>query len=455
MSTIKVNNINPQSGDTVALNGNLQFGVGFGLQPALARIGTAGQQGFGVGVPPNLPAGFSKMTGSEDITSANYGNYQYSDGSVMVFIPAFYYKISGLGITIKDGGDYGDEAAANVDGYALHRAFKDGGQNHDGFFVDKYQCSNNAGIASSIKLGLPISTNAAHNPIAGLTGVTANQHYSALDGAKTRGAEFFCSSRFIYSALALLSMAHGQAATSTTYCSWYDAAGNTNYPKGCNNNALGDSNDASLSFISDGYSNAAKTGSANNLAKTTHNGQGNGVVDLNGNMWEVSIGLTRPGTTAGAVINDAIGTTAFYAAKSTVRMQDFTSGWNAATDHWGDATHLATLFDAIDLSMITNSAGSWQRFGSSTNQVLDGATAGFGNTLTGLGIYKAATGKSAGGTNLFGTDGIYEYWRSNLSVVSGGAWDDGTIAGLWAAHLSTTRPGSYDYVGFRSACYSV
>ena len=455
MSTIKVDNIEPVSGGPINLKGNIQFGAGFGIKPAVNRIGTSGQQGFGVGVPSILPAGFSKMSGSEDIASENYGNYQYSDGSVMVYIPAFYYKITGLNIDIKDVGDFGSEAAANAAGYALHRAFRDGGQNHDGLFVDKYLCSNNGGVASSIKMGLPISTSSAHNPISNLNGITVNQYYSCIDGAKIRGAEFFCTSRFIYAALAMLAMAHGQAATSTTYCAWFDAAGNTNYPKGCNNNALGDVNDASLSFVSDGYSNAAKTGSANNLAKTAHNGQGSGVVDLNGNMWEVSIGLTRPGTTATEAINDTLGTTAFYIAKPSVRMRDFTSGWGAATDHWGDAAHLATLFDAIDLSMITNSAGSWQRFGNAANQVLDAATGGVGRDLTGLGIYRDANGKSAAGTNLFGTDGIYEYWRSNLAVLSGGAWAYGSIAGVWSAHLSDTRAYSSSNVGFRSACYSV
>jgi len=416
-------------------------------------IGVAGAQGFGVGIPSVIPSGFSAKTGSYNPGSDDYGNFLYSDGSVMVYVPAFYYKITTLTIDIKSQVDFVDEATANTSGYALHRAFKDGGTSHEGFFVDKYQCSNNGGVASSIALGLPISTNAAHNPISNLTGITVNQYYSAIDGAKTRGTEFFCTSRFIYAALAMLSMAHGQAASAATYCAWYDAAGNTNFPKGCNNNALGDSNDASLSFVSDGYPNAAKTGSANNLAKTAHNGQGSGVVDLNGNMWEISLGLTRPGTTATEAINDSLGTTAFYAAKSTVRMQDFTSGWNTATDHWGDATHLATLFDAIDLSMITNSAGSWQRFGNVANQVLDGATAGVGNTLTGLGVYKDANGKSAGGTNLFGTDGIYEYWRSNLAVLSGGYWSGGTPAGCWAALLLSSRTNSTDYVSFRSACY--
>jgi hypothetical protein len=455
MSTLAVNRIEPKSGETVELAANLQFSAGFGLKPSVNRIGTAGQQGFGVGVPPILPAGFSKMTGSEDITSDNYGNYQYSDGSVMVWIPAFYYKITAPNnFDIKDVGDYGSEAVANAAGYALHRAFKDGGQNREGFFVDKYQCSDNSGTASSIKNGNPISTSSAHNPIANLTGITVNQHYSCIDGAKTRGAEFFCTSRFIYAALAMLSMVHGQAATSAIYCAWYDAAVVTNFPKGCNNNALGDTNDATLSFISDGYSNAAKTGSANQLPKTTHNGQGNGVVDLNGNMWEVSLGLTRPGTTATEAINDALGTTAFYIAKESVQMKDFTSGWNSGNDHWGDTVHLATLFDTIDIAHI-QSAGAWLRFGNGSNQVLSEALSGFGYNLTGLGIYKDANAESSGGSNLFGVDGIYEYHRSNLAVLSGGYWYYGSLAGVWAAALNYYRTSSADYVGFRSACYSV
>ncbi|NOX40501.1 MAG: hypothetical protein GXP05_08295, partial [Alphaproteobacteria bacterium] len=89
------------------------------------------------------------------------------------------------------------------------------------------------------------------------------------------------------------------------------------------------------------------------------------------------------------------------------------------------------------------------------NQVLDGSLTGLGNTLTGLGVYKDALGKSAGGTNLFGIDGIYEYWRSNLTVISGGDWGYGTVAGVWAALLDLSRTSSGSTVGFRSACYPV
>jgi len=85
-------------------------------------------------------------------------------------------------------------------------------------------------------------------------------------------------------------MAHGQASSSTTNCAWYDAT--YNYIKGCNNNALGDTDDSAVSFTSDGYSNCAKTGSGVPFAKTTHIGQVCGIADLNGLMWEISIGVT-------------------------------------------------------------------------------------------------------------------------------------------------------------------
>jgi len=61
-----------------------------------------------------------------------------------------------------------------VDYFALPRAFWDGGIEQPGFFYDKYKCSKNAWgsgfIASSLPNGLPLSSVAAHNPFADLTG---------------------------------------------------------------------------------------------------------------------------------------------------------------------------------------------------------------------------------------------------------------------------------------------
>jgi hypothetical protein len=100
----------------------------------LNDIGIAGAAGFGVGICPNVPAGFIPIAGCTDPYSDGYGNYAYSDNSVMVWVPAFYYKwgtgSNGLGVNVIDVkaySAYADVATANAAGYALHRAFIDGG----------------------------------------------------------------------------------------------------------------------------------------------------------------------------------------------------------------------------------------------------------------------------------------------------------------------------------------
>ena len=285
-------------------------------------IGVPGAMGFGVGIcpPANLPDGMVGMPGYDQLGSDNYGNYVYKEGSVMIWVPRFYYRIGHASnptyatygvnsIDIKGIDTYPTTALANAAGYALHRAFIDGGVEKLGFFRDKYKCSkvaNGSGYtAASIKNGLPLSSHADHNPFAGCTG-GANYYYSAIDlahrrdgvdGAVNASSIFFCSSQFMRSAIAMLSMAHGQAATSTANCAWYHAT--YNYPKGCNNGALKDIDDTTVVWESDGYGSCGKTGSAgygggagNVFAKSTHNGQNCGSADDNGLMYEISIGLT-------------------------------------------------------------------------------------------------------------------------------------------------------------------
>ena len=508
----------------------------------LNSIGVAGAAGFGVGIAPPeaLPSGMVPLYGYTDPTHPNYGNYLYIDGSVMCWIPKFYYKVgtgsNGLAVNVVDVKGvktYATTFDANAAGYALHRAFIDGGVEKSGFFVDKYMCSKNAlgtgFVASSILGGLPLSTAADHNPISGLTATAGiNAYYAALiaprarsgaNGAVDNNSPFFCCSRFIYSALALLSVAHGQAANCATNCAWYDGTGVANFPKGCNNNALKDVNDTTVTYISDGYSNCGKTGSGTPFAKTTHNGQNCGVADLNGLMHEISTGLTciaanktitgvaltNPcqltvaghGYTTGQPVmvtsvggttqlNDKIYTLTvidpntisldgvnatgfsaftsggscttgtFYAAKQSTKMRDFTSGNSGATDHWG-ATGVAAMMDAITMPLLAASGGSGfaQRFGSAANQVPSEAVSGAGWLLTGLGIQKDSNGISSAGTNLFGTDYFYQHIRNELCALSGGYWDDSSGAGVWTLPLYSARTGSDGAVGFRCACYPV
>ena len=415
------------------------------ITSGISNIGQKGKKGFGVGICPNLPAGFSVLSGTYDQNNDNYGNYQYSDGSIMVWVPAFYYKYgtgaagNGLAVNVVDIKDYSyfaSVSAANTAGYALHRAFYNAGAIVPGFFVDKYLCSNNSGIASSIKNGLPLSSAAAHNPFSGLTGAPSNTYSGALAAAKTRGSKFFCNSRFIFNALAMLSLAHGQAASSTFDCAWYDPAGITNYPKGCNNNTLGDANDTSLVFIYDGYSNCNKTGSANFLAKTTHNGQDSGVVDLNGTVWEINTGFISDGSL-------------YYLLNTSVDITTLTGGNALSTDAWG-ATSIAANYTSIGATYGALTASSTSKIIGNAAQVFDASLSGNAWAATCSGIPLLG---GLGGTNLFGNDYLYDYRPADMCPVAGGYWSYGAPAGVWHLNLLNSRGGSADGVGFRSAYY--
>ncbi len=439
----------------------------FMLRPAVNTIGVPGQRGFGVGICPALPAGFTPLTGFNDPSHDNYGNYLYSDGSIMVWVPVFYYRIAHANnptyaghtvnsVDILPYSAFADVAAANAAGYALHRAFYDAGAIQPGFFVDKYQASNNSGVASSIKNGNPLSTNSAHNPIGSLYGLVAgdNIYGGCFKAAKTRGTRFFPAMRYQYAALALLALAHGQASTTNAWCAWFDVAGTNNFPKGCNNSALSDTNDSTVKYVSDGYSNCGKTGSATNFAKTTHNGQNCGVADLNGNMWEVSPGITcvsgtktitgatqsNPvaitavghGLATGAIvqITSVVGMTqindklfavtvvdadhvtlngtdgsaftayssagtltygTFYALNTSYAAKNLTGGNTLETDQWG-ATGVAAHSSPIAVTFRTDYAqnGFDKRYGRSANAVLNPAMTGSGWALTGLGMPMAS-----------------------------------------------------------------
>jgi hypothetical protein len=266
------------------------------IVPVLKRkglVGIPGSQGFGVSECPNpkwlAELGLSEMTGTTDVTSENYGNYIHANGGVSVFIPKFYYKFGestdsafatfgANTITVKGIESFANEAAANAAGYALHRAFIDAGIEKPGFFIDKYKASKD-GTASckSVKYGVPISltTDANYTRSAGMTGCTGILADSVVL-SRARGAGWNTTLVFQMDAIAKLSLAHAQHATTSTFCAWYDATNVINFPKGCNNGALADINDPSVTYTSAGDAgNSAKplTGSASDLAKTTHNGQ--------------------------------------------------------------------------------------------------------------------------------------------------------------------------------------
>lgn len=437
-------------------------------------IGIAGDLGFGVGLCPSdlLPAYLVGMTGYTNRASDNFGNYVCSvDGSIMVWIPAFVYKITnttaapfnGTKIVVKSFRDYGYNAdAANADGYALHRAFVDGGALKKGFFVDKYKWSltnfvyNSAGIASSIKNSNPISSSSetlrnGSNLYAGSFSNCKSNSQSPADiyggawaAAKSRGNDFAVNSIFIRAALAMLSVVHGQASTSTTNNAWYDATGVKNFPKG-NNNYGADYNEAGVTFSAcdDAYwsarNEARKNGSGSTFAKTTHNGQNCGVADLNGNQYEISQGLTNIGGVVGG----------FKILKESIALKNVTGGSGGGTDHFNNAS----IFDAVTLPTDLTDANGWTYFGNSTNQIFSGETNRANNAylLTAVGLPQA--GGSGAGINMMGIDGLYKYKRDELCPVLGGGWSYATYAGVWYVNLTNSRAYADGAVSGRACLY--
>jgi hypothetical protein len=430
-------------------------------------IGTAGEIGFGAGVYPGddlATAGLTEMTGTTDPTHDNYGNYQHTNGSIMVFVPKFYYRVGNVAapqyatygansIEIAGIDQFSDTASANAAGYVLHRAFIDGGAEKSGFFFDKYLNSKSGNAAVSVKNQSPIglTTNASYNPSSTMTGCTGILADAVVLG-RARGSQYNQCSAFMLGALAILSLAHGQMATGTAACAWYDATGTTNFPKGCNS-SLSDVNDSGVTFTTAGDAGTADkplAGSGVPFAKTTHNGQNCGIADLNGSLFDCALGITAPGTSATsttAITNDTI-----YVLKESVALASLTAGWDGSTDAWGNTTHLSTLYDSVTSPHALGSPTGWVYWGNGSNQVIDGASSGAAWSTAGF-IPKDNNATSATGTNQFGNDGLYRYNRHNMFPIAGGNWANAANAGVFYRIFSNYRSIDNINVAPRASAY--
>lgn len=439
-------------------------------------IGTAGSQGFGVGALNELQAAevaswITPMQGATDPTSDNYGNYTTTNGSIMVCIPKFFYKRGNENSPLyaKYGKNcldivgiemFNTEAEANASGYALPRAFIDNGEEKDFFFIDKYKCGKyDSASCSSLPNVNPISltTSNGYTKSQGMTncsGILAD----AITLSRARGeGRFQCQSVFMNAALQMLIDAHAQAATSTTYCAWYDGTGVKNYPKGCNNNALSDVDDTTVTYAQgdNGGSTAKKpkTRATANFAKTTHNGQACGVADLNGMLYEVLIGVTNIG--ANDTATNQIQNATAYVLKRSAKLADLTSGWNGETDAWGTAEKLATRYDLVNDFFIGTNGAISGRVGNGENQVFSGV---INNTdpeylRANCGYVKDANSISSNGSNMYGADYYYEYNRENLVVLGSYYWGGDARAGAFCRSYNYRSYTSY-YYGFRASAYN-
>ena len=418
-----------------------------GGKKSKSLIGSAGQQGFGVGVyggdPADLTAmGLTPMEGCEDPTSDNYGNYIHTNGSIMCCIPAFCYRLGKAtapsysqddvdALEIKDATKFPQFSHDAVfsspdfgDDWILHRAFVDGNKLKRAFFIDKYLCSNVNGQAASVKNAdrLMCYNDSTKTYCTKSISGTIGQAYDAITLSLARGDYYSLVTCYQWSAISLLSLAHGQAATSADACAWYDANHTTNFPKGATSEYGRDFNDDTIRYTYHSYGNMfAKTGSGTPFNKTTHNGQASGVADVAGvcNQW--TIGACNPSQGTVWLMNTT--TTAHEITKDNVLNQELHTSYLTG---FGDGP-------------------------SGFNGVRNGTS---GLDWVGAGIVPKSDLTSA----LFGGDVYQEYFSSagGLMVGLGNNWDQaaGIFCRSWisASGYYFWRRPSY-YFGFRSAAY--
>ncbi|WP_151946620.1 hypothetical protein [Aliarcobacter butzleri] len=422
---------NGKVAENLEFTGNIIISGSIVDKTDIYSLGQPGEIGFGVSTA--LPEWYASigavpLEGHDIKTSPNYGNYMHmASGAILVCIPKHYYKIT------NNIFDYRDTLE---DGFVIDRSFLNG----DGvggtvelpaIFVAKYGLTKNGTMASAQRYKDPLSTNSAHNPISALSNAPTNTYGGLYKAVKTLDVKAILTPIFHYTMLARMAKAHGQASDSVAVCAYIDVK--PHQPKGCNNNALGDTNDANVTFTTSGYSNCGLTGSGVPFAKTTHNGQACGVADLNGNMWEVASGFIR--TTANG----------FLVLKDTVDIRILADDGTGATGAYNIAH-----YDPIDLSAVIGAQNAWTYFGNANNQVFGFSTDknSFAYKQTSIGI-PLATG--IGGTVEFGNDGLYRASVDQLAVLVGGVWSHTSGAGVFCMGLYDSRTASNGNVGGRAS----
>lgn len=471
-------------------------------------IGLAGLMGFGVGCcrPELLPDDMALMPGTEDRFSPNYGNYIHiPSASIMCFMPKHFIDLQGGANT--NAPTYGQPVIISntQSGNAvLARAFRDGGGELAGVFVDKYansngrpdgsglpnstsgaagQLPNAGGISVSRPLHWPVSatgiSGTARSPFSLLTsqalnpaqGTPANNLGGCWAVARSRGTDFHPVPIWVYSQFAYLSLAHAQAlldgsgnpiAGATTNAAWMDVLPYA--PKGNNNNNCTDVNQAALRFdrtdvignVSSGragenhrsFTGAAWVGSIStpSVERTTHNGQLSGVVDLNGNQWECAPGLTNTGATNAGyrVVADSV-------AWGTISSNGTAAGgiMNAGI------TKVSLIADVSDNGVWWTDANAWTHMIPAIGGTYHPVSSWSGQTtrqvMTECLLPRfAGTSLTQTSTNHFGGDGLFRRHVNDLLPLVGGDWAGFALAGVFTVALSDSSGTGVNSRGCRS-----
>ena len=397
-----------------------------------------GEVGFGVGLAPQEIVDYYSLTLlSSEPGNADYGNYRDSSGSIMVWIPKFYFRI------VEDSAApyYGcrfDVSFEPKSGYIIHRAFIDGGKEVPGFFIDKYTASVENQVLVSKRNNSPLVSGTSTGVTTAITNLFPskgwqNQCGYFLDAVKTRGQAYSLTTTFQFNALAVLADAYYQSCYRNGTTSQIGWASKAPYqPKG-NNNSLKDYNDNSVTFSqgTGSYSGIAATASCSdaNLPKITHNGEKCGVTDVNGNVYKWCIGAKTNGGTSIGILKESV-----Y-ARSITRS-------NATT---------ASNYDNVTIPY--QPTGYY--FGNGTTSPFKPMTdKNDGNyRLNCSGIASNANGISGNGTERFGQDYLSVNSHADYFAIVGGYCYNAADAGMWSLYLGRSLAYSSSSIGCSASLY--
>ena len=399
-----------------------------------AVYGEIGGFGAGVAYMPTIAAslGLTAMDGASERTHENFGNFVDSRNNVFVCIPMMYYKAdTNTRIDELMGVPKVEVSYIAKDGYAPFYAFKKSdGEYVPCVFVSKYIMSKGSDNKPAfVKNADPVSSSSSHNGIQQFSGVEANNigFFTAIRMLGSNYCLHYAALRFVYY---MVAEAHKQKAilrfgtrakVPSSICAYLDIA--PYYPKG-NNTNWGDVDDTSLKYTRAGsgtyqYSSygVGKTGSANNLAKTTFNGQKCGIADMGGNMWEVD----------GGYIADSTQT---YILKGIDTLKSLNK------DNYNNTAFF------VGLNLENRRTSSAYMCGNSTNPLFTFNSSGNAYNCDNF-LIPLASGMSSRGTDAYGKDYNYPLGNGHAPVFAGGCSYSGSC-GLLYAHARGWASGAGD-----------
>lgn len=404
-----------------------------------AVYGEIGGFGAGVAYMPTIAAslGLSAMEGASDRAHENFGNFVDKRNNVFVCIPMMYYKAdTNTRINELMGVSKVEISYIAKEGFAPFYAFKKSdGEYVPCVFVSKYTMSRGSDNKPAfVKYADPVSSSSSYNGINQFSGVSAT-NTGFFTAIRMLGANYclhYAALRFVYY---MVAEAHKQKAilhfgsrskVPSNICAYLDVA--PYYPKG-NNTNWGDHADTSLRYTKAGsgtYQGSSygtgKTGSANNLAKTTFNGQKCGIADLGGNMFEVDAGY----------ISDSTQT---YILKGIDTLKSL------------NASNYNNTAFFVGLNLQDRRTSSTYKCGNSTNALFSYAMSGNAYNCDNF-LIPLARGMSSSGTDAYGKDRNYPLTNGQVPAFNSDCCDPNDAGllqhypyGSWTSYseLNTAR----------------